>query len=225
MNLVTLAELKRRARERADMENSDFIGDEELTTYVQKSAQELYDLLIKSSEDYAISTSSIALVASQDAYDLPEDFYKLLGVDVQLSNSKWRPLKKFMFAERNNGSWGNLTSLRVAGPRYRLRGNSLVLSPIPTSSLQARIWYAPLMPALAADDDTFQDQNGFDEYIVVDAAIKMKSKEESDVSELLVAKKALKERIEAMAANRDQGAASRIVDTDEDDGSFGWWEP
>lgn len=54
--------------------------------------------------------------------------------------------------------------------------------------------------------------NGYEEYIVVDSAIKMLGKEESDVTVLGARKAALLQRIESIAENRDQGSAGKTSD-------------
>jgi len=54
--------------------------------------------------------------------------------------------------------------------------------------------------------------NGWEEYIVVDCAIKMLGKEESDVTVLGGRKAALLGRIQGVAANRDQGSAGKTSD-------------
>ena len=48
--------------------------------------------------------------------------------------------------------------------------------------------------------------------VIVDCAIKMLNKEESDVSVLLAEKQLLKRRIEEVANNRDAGQAESISD-------------
>ena len=54
--------------------------------------------------------------------------------------------------------------------------------------------------------------NGWEEYIVIDAAIKMLGKEESDVGVLAARKKDIFMRIQSIAENRDEGAAAKTVD-------------
>lgn len=74
--------------------------------------------------------------------------------------------------------------------------------------------------------------NGWEEYIVVDAAIKMLGKEESDVTVLGGRKAALLGRIQSIAENRDQGEPGRTVDSignylwggdNSDGGGYGQW--
>ena len=45
---ITLAELRTQARNRADMESSEFVTDTELTDYINSSIAELHDILIQS---------------------------------------------------------------------------------------------------------------------------------------------------------------------------------
>lgn len=54
--------------------------------------------------------------------------------------------------------------------------------------------------------------SGWEEYPVIDVAIKIKDKEESDVQVLGVRKAAMLKRIEDTAANRDPGTAARTAD-------------
>jgi len=67
----------------------------------------------------------------------------------------------------------------------------------------------------------FDGINGWENYIVVDAAISMLDKEESDVSSLARKKAGLKQRLEDMAENRDSGEPDVVQDVtgwpDEDD--------
>lgn len=61
-------------------------------------------------------------------------------------------------------------------------------------------------------EQTIDGVSGWEEYIIVDAAIKCKDKEESDVTVLAARKGGLKQRIEGVAANRDPGTAARTAD-------------
>ena len=60
--------------------------------------------------------------------------------------------------------------------------------------------------------DTYDDINGYAEYVVTDAAIKCLQKEESDVSVLLKQKADMKRRIEEAANNRDAGHPISVSD-------------
>ncbi len=55
--------------------------------------------------------------------------------------------------------------------------------------------------------------SGWEEYVVVDAAIKAMAKEESDPSVLMAQKQGLLQRIESAAENRDAGSPARVSDS------------
>lgn len=222
---VTLAQMKTRARERSDMESSDFVSEDELTGYVNSSLAELYDLLVAAyGEDYFLADPfAIATVNGTSDYALPTDFYKLKGVDVRINGSNWQSVRPFNFNERNRNqdiSWG-----LAGGPdvRYRIMGSNLKLSPVPNGIYSLQLWYVPSAPVLDDDADTFNDVNGFAEYVIVDAAIKMLQKEESDVSVLMAQKMALKKRLEEMSVNRDAGQPESVSDIYAENNEYWYW--
>lgn len=210
--MATRAELRARARERADMENSTFISDAELNIYLQQSWFELYDLLVASYEDYyTISTTST--LTSGNTIALPADFYKLRGIDYQLGGTEYINVRSYNFAERNLRAKN--VQILDNGRRnlvYRLLAGSIVFLPENDATGTYKIWYIPRCGTFVDDTTEVSNVLDFDEYIVVDAAIKMLVKEESDPSALLLAKDALKKRVEAMASNRDAGEPQTVAD-------------
>lgn len=213
MATVTLAQLRTRARQRADMESTGFVTDSELNTYINASYAELYDLMVsKYSEDYFVAPAhTFTTTLNVDKYPLPADFYKLLGVDFQINSSNWISVKRFEFSERNLPQiWEAYTPETI---RYRVFGDNILLSPVPAAGQSLRAWYIPLPETLSADSDSFSGINGFEEYVVIDAAIKMLTKEESDTSQLFMEKQAMRFRIEQMAEARDVAFPSTVQDT------------
>ena len=75
-DFVSLSDLRTLVRQRADQENSQFVTDQELRQYINRSYCELYDLLIPNanSEDYFLNDSTVTLVSGTQTYDLPADF-------------------------------------------------------------------------------------------------------------------------------------------------------
>lgn len=196
------------------MANSQFVSDSELNSFINSSANELWDLLVSTVDDYGLTSTNLSIVAGTDTYSLPAAFYKLRGVDVVVDASgNAVTLKPFNFAERNNFAFTPTWNLvGLAYLRYHIQGNSLRFIPIPNTVQTVRVWYIPVLTQMSADSDTLDGVNGFEEYVVVDAARKMRIKEESDTSALDMEKAALKQRIEAMAASRDQGSCEKIAD-------------
>lgn len=210
-----LSELRAFVRQYADMTNSTFVTDSEINSYINSSGAELYDLIIQHyGDDYFMSSTTFNTVADTDAYNLPEDFYKLRGVEAQIDGGDYVSLERFNWNERNryNNTGGVLTTMNTPALRYRLRGSQVIFSPTPDAVIGIRLWYVPLFTELTVDSDELQDVNSWYEYVVVDAAIKCLRKEESDVSVLLAQKQMLEERIRRSAPNRDAERADSIQD-------------
>ncbi len=62
------------------------------------------------------------------------------------------------------------------------------------------------------DSTLLEGISGWEEYVVIDSAIKAQIKQEGDVAPLLQQKADMKARIEAMAEARDQGQAFHVSD-------------
>lgn len=222
----TLGSLRLQAQQRADLVNSNFVTLPEWNTYINQSFYELYDLLITVYEDYYVAPRlTFATTGTQYQYDLPNGInynsapalYKLYGVDLGLDTSQnaFVTLKKFDFIQRNQYVFPQLTStyLGVFNLRYRMVGNKIMFIPTPSSNQIIGLWYYPRLTTLLKDTDICETISGWDEYIIVDAAIKAMQKEESDVSALMAQKQALLVRIQDSAMNRDVGQPDTISDT------------
>lgn len=211
--MITLAQLKLQVRHRADMLNSHFVEDDELNYYVSNSYKELYDILVTAYQDYYMIAVppqfTLTGVVGQNYFDLPEDFYKLRGVDISLDNaSTWRTLLPFAFDRRNRQ--GNL--VRQFDKMYRMVGSRIYITPELNAAGTYRLWYIPSAADLTDDADIINGVNGWEEYIIVDAAIKCLEKEESDTTVLERAKASLFQRILIASKNRDAGMPETISD-------------
>lgn len=225
---TTLSFLRTAAKQRADQVNSSFLTDTEWNNNINASLQELYDVLTqKYGNDYFYSTQTITTDGVSDNFALSSNFYKLLGVDLQITsgtNPQRVTLRSFTFSERNRYAIPNFqTWFGVTNLRYRLRAGTLWFIPLPAANQTILVHYVPQLTTLVNDSDTLPaaiDGMGWEEYIVIDAAIKALQKEESDVSVLMAQKVAIEKRIEAAAENRDAGAPATISDTQWS--NYGW---
>ena len=211
---ITLAELKTQARQMADMEQSQFVTDAELTNYINFAIAELHDLLVQTyGSDYFLESVEGTTTSGTANYALPADFYKLRGIDVRLNGTDWFTVPPFNFNERNKyerfGSW---TLLGISNIRYRVMGGNLKLTPTPDSNVDYRLWYIPVASKLSADTDSLNDVNQYSDYVIVTAAMKMRHKEESDIRALAAERGRIVERIEQAAQNRDAGQSEQITD-------------
>lgn len=218
---TTLSFLRTAAKQRADMVNSSFLSDAEWNNNINASYQELYDILAqKYGNDYFYKTQTITTDGIANNFALPADFFKLLGVDLQITGGnapQQVALRPFTFQERNRYSLPNFqTWVGITNLRYRLRAQTIWFIPLPAANLTIILLYVPILTTLVNDTDVMSaatDGMGWEEYVIVDAAIKALQKEESDISALAVRKEALIRRIESAAENRDAGMPATVTDT------------
>ena len=76
---------------------------------------------------------------------------------------------------------------------------------------------------LTLDADTLSDLNQYAEYVIVDAAIKMAAKEETDVSVLAAQKAELRRRIEVMGQNRNADKSESVSDIYSENLDYLWY--
>jgi hypothetical protein len=216
---VSLGQVRLSAQQRADLVNSNFVTTQEWNSYINHSYTELYDILVQVyGDDYFVASPYKFTTDGRvpALYPLPANLYKLIGVDLALNTATngYLRLKKFMFADRNKYLYGNMP-VSISGfinMAYRILGSNIELIPQPSSNQLLQLWFIPRPSVLLADSDLLDGISGWDEYVVIDAAIKAMQKEESDVSVLMMQKAAIKQRIEAAASNRDAGMPEVVTD-------------
>jgi len=208
------------------MENNTFIAEGELTSYVNNSIAELYDLLCEAyGSDYYVTSVEGSIVSGQQGYDLPDDFYELKGVDMKVDNQTWQTIQRYNFNERNrypDGATWNIFG--YTDIRYRIVGNKIHFTPTPDGTYTYRLHYVPVATKLVNDNDELDDLNAYSEYVIVDVAIKLMTKEESDPSVFVMQKQALEKRIRDKAANRDAAVADTISDASAEN-DWWYWRP
>jgi len=197
----TLANLRADVRNRADMTFADdFITDSELTEYINQSIARLYNLIVNQAQENYVTSSTISLTPGTVDYNVPSDFYRLRGVDI-LSGTKYIPIARNSFEKRDNSASAINIDASVS-TTYNLVGLTLKVFDIP-SATTLRLWYIPAPTRLSADADTFDGISGFEEYVIVDAAIKCKTKQEDDVSVLMAERSILQMEILDAVSPRD----------------------
>jgi hypothetical protein len=224
---VSLGQIRLAAQQRADMVNSNYVTVQEWNSYITKSYHELYDLLIQTYGDeyYAASTAFVTDGRSPASYPLPKRLYKLLGVDLSVgaaNNNGWLTLKKYTFLSRNRYVYGNtpVSFIGVMNLRYRMIGSNVEFIPVAQSGQTIQLHYIPRPATLLADSDILDGISGWDELVVIDAAIKALQKEESDVTVLVAQKMLITKRIEEAAQNRDVGLSEQATDVRRLDGMY-----
>jgi hypothetical protein len=200
---VTLTEVIRRAKKRSDMTGSRFLENQDWVDLFNSAYADLYDLVVGAYDNYYVSEESTTLVTGTDTYDLPDDFYKLIGVDF-LVGGTYITLFPFVEAERNQPFAG--------------------ASSIPSGTIRLRYVPAPAQYTVDDLDEEIDGVAGWDEYVVNLMAEAALTAEESDTTAVQNQLKRLRQRIIDMAPNRDTGMPARITDVFAANNYLGLWD-
>lgn len=205
MATVSLDTLRTRIRQRSDNEHtgSSFVTDTELTQLINTSYQELYGHLVRAGLHMNESVGTITADGS-GTYQMPTDYYSILGVFRIEGGNKYRLARHSVRHRVGTGQTGTATS-------YRIVGTDVELSPRPLSG-DYEIIYVPVPGELEDDDDLMDGVLGWEEYVVIDVAIKVLQKEESDVTTLLRERERLLLRIQEEAAAEEMTESWTVAD-------------
>jgi hypothetical protein len=185
---VTVAQMLSDLEERCDIQNDLQFTQAEKIRLLSQAHTSLWDRLVTASPpDYFLNDTTFATTAGTVAYALPADFYKLRRVQVTESAGRRRSLIPMQPDDR----------VMLLPPEA---GTSVVLEYIPTA------------PVLASTSDSIDGINGWEEMVVLTAAIKVFRKKGLDVSPLAAELQDARQRVDEMAY-RDEGAPPRILRT------------
>jgi hypothetical protein len=210
----TGTQLTTQVRERADMENMDFVSDAEILRFISSSYAELYELLVKANPDFYQTEETFTGDGSTQDFNCASDWYGTVGVDYEYDATAgiFVALRQLSPAERNHYTYTGGSPAQ--GYRFIYNSQTQVdirLMPTPASGETYRHTYIVAPADITSGATSLDGVAGWEEYIVVDAATKCAQKEESSTTHLEREKAALLARIEAMAENRTIGSAGRIA--------------
>lgn len=223
---VTIGELKTRIRDRADaVGDTTWVTDAELGRYIDAGYTELVDLLLKADIHLFEVTSDITTTGLTDTYDLPADHYKLLGVDYKWSTSpeKYVSVPVVTFGERNRYTSLFVSTLYGAyAAGYRVIGSQVKFYPIPPASQVYRLLYVPCAAEIStlADNTAIDGISGYDELLVISAAILMATKE-GNAEGVSILKAARAEMIDRIASTAIDRSPVQSMAVDDEDSGFG----
>lgn len=234
--MTSMSQLITYTRQRANLENNQFCTDSEIQLYLNQSLGELDDIMSTDYEDYHVFNyqSVIPTNTSSNIIPVPSNLLKLRGVDFQYQPSGasaqpalWYTVPRFNFLERNQQNpmsvislpWGRLNI------SYNLIDQGIQIIPNTNCAGTYQIWYTPKFNYLTQVTDIlplYMNAQGWAEYAVVDAAIKIFNKQNLDPSGFMAEKEALKQRIISAAKNRDAGGVKFVADTRFQNQDFYW---
>ena len=214
-NLIT------RAKERSDMENSNFISDAEWYRSLNVWTAKLWNLLVKADPDrYTVEETFTADGTTID-FEVAANYYGTVGVDY-ISNATdglYVPLPRLVGEEEHRILQTANTGYPVG---YTFRYNAVTPSTqlvrvLPATSYNCRHRYIVAPPTYATDGTDSAELvigvAGLEEYIVIGMAIDARIKEESSVVQLRQSLAEMTQHLEEAAENRSIDSAGHVHDS------------
>lgn len=219
---VTAQELINRIRERSNSQGEDeSTPDSEILRYINASIYPWYEEIVQTSwggEFYRTNATPFVTTSGVSSYSLPTDLKDLLSVDVFFTSGASNIcFNAIRYRENQRNYFRNILPMwSTLGPIfYRLNGgNTINFIPTPMAASSIGINYIPQAPQLQSSDDLLNTQHGFEEWIVLDCAIKILTKQaQLDIIPFLVNERAVqKQRIIEAVLNHDMNQAEQVND-------------
>jgi hypothetical protein len=194
----TLTDLILRGKQRADMENGNFVSDDEWTHFINDEIAHVYAQLVNVDDGQLFGAVAPTLAQIGDnAYQLPSDFLRLVDVNIYTGN-RWIPVGESdpqeyyqLLSQTNLGDYGAsyFLKLNIAQDRYEI-----FLFPAKTPD-DIGIRYIPSATVLSLGSDTLNWPSNWHQAVEAGAAARALIKEESDPTGNIVDK----ERVTARA--------------------------
>ena len=161
-NPTTLADLKTRTLDFADMTNSTFPDVDRVEDYINDALAALHDLLINANQDYFKEVQNLNLVGGTSKYALPDDYYRTLGVFYKTGQRLYK-VAKWNMDERDG---------------YR---------DSPISSGLVEHWYIPQFTRLTDDADVVDSvlPIGWERYVALRAAADLRLRQRTGAAEMM----------------------------------------
>lgn len=221
MQQVTVQQIVATAITLSNQEYSDFIdtddnANSEIISYAKIAYEDAYSKIISANEDYFTTNYFFNVISGQEKYPLPDDFYKLRGVDLSINanNGYYVTLRPFNFADRNKYRAGYVAPIYPYGYLYRylLQGDNIKFVPIPVQNSQIQLWYTPLPPAIQSLNQTISVLPEYSAYMQLKIACLILSKEESDNGQLNQMRIEALQQLLNTTKNRDTGMPKIVTE-------------
>jgi len=215
----TLAQVRDRVRELVDAEQMRAVSDAELNRRISSSYARYYAKLVRTGLGFPTEiTATITATPGIDTYALPPDHFSTMRVDY-ITGGIYIPLQEIDIREIHEAQApGSPSSF------FRLAGPNLILYPAPTAGDSYRHIYAPAPDDLTTDTQSLDGVCGWEEAVILDAAIRAAMKWEGDTNDLRAERNALDERIDEEVQLRSINTAKRIVLTNARRWRWDQWE-
>jgi hypothetical protein len=225
---VTLSQLMLRVRRRANLEGATaFITDPEVIDNINVAIASWWDMVMLTTFQGQLSRVpfNIVTVANQSLYPLAQNTARIISVDANISGNSYA-ISAMPYQEEQRNMFKLLPFVgwsfgAVQSVWYQIQGTSINFLPTPTAGYNVTVNYEATAPVLSQPNDILNSVNGWEEYIVLRAAILCLIKEGNKemVAALMPFVAAEEERIKQAAAQMDMNASEGVHESE----AYGNW--
>lgn len=224
MELLSSQDLVAQVRSHADIQDSDFVSDDEITRFLDLAYRTLYDIIIDANQDLFVE--SLLFKGSNYPMQLPASFYKLRGLDVRYADY-FVQAKRVGFMTRQHAQIDFIRPYNISGiiddVTYSLRANELKLFSTRAQSEQSLIlWYIPKPKKI---EDGAELPSGWERYLIYSACRDCRVKEDSSTKDFERQMMRTRTDVEDFCMRRDWAnnpVIQKTGDLDVSDRSYGW---
>jgi hypothetical protein len=150
----TLASLRSECRMILDEVTEADWTDTQIDTEINYAYLEMYAAVVSVYEDYYRTLATTPLVADQQEYALPDDFYKVRRLEAKYTSEDiYHKVKSYSFDQIARG-YDTDSYANTSRPIYELTGTLLRILPVPTADMAAGIRLVYIATAIPLASDT-----------------------------------------------------------------------
>ncbi len=211
---MTFLDLQTLTLDNLDDANASYFTLPVLKQRLNLSLRELQKRLISANEEYYSSCVKTNLVAGQNVYALPSDFYQILRIEyVQSGSGSTADVQKLQYITPNQR---DLLVEKSGDPTcYYFQKNTLVLCPTPNIVRELHLEYSYYVSDMVADVDTPDAPAQFHEYISILTTRDCLIKDGRPLSSIEAKLTDYEKLLKSIAEQRRADGAQMIVQTEE----------
>ncbi len=216
----TLSTLRTKVREQAEMESSTFCSDAEINRYISSSYTRLYGLLVQADPERYMREETFAGDGTTRDFSVGSDYLGTLRVDYTDDSGERIPLVRVFGRDITKISHGTVGTSVAWHPVYNTSvptTQKIRLLPTPTSGTDYTHCYIVAPADLTSDGTLIDGVAGWEEYIVLDVAIKCRIKEGTPVGDLERQRADLRADLDSLVEARSASDAGYVIDVRGDD--------
>lgn len=215
---MTFLEMRTLVQGWLDDPSGGYFTDAQVNTWLNNAQSQVANLVTQAFEGYFEKTVETTLVQNQREYQLPDDFKKLVRLEVVLSGSSFQNEDRRRLGKITQNQQDMMYENTGTPNCYYFKGAQVILVPAPDRQKTMRLTYVYRLANLENDNDESEIPIDYHEYICVLAALDGFNKDGRDPGPMLEKRRYYEEQLKRDAEERHIDEPRTIVQTEYDEG-------